>query len=88
MLFDTMSIMTYTFGIVLIYVVCLFFIKPLKLFFKLLINLAFGAVMIYIINFAGGVLGIKLGINFFTSAVSGFMGLPGIIMLYAVKVFL
>lgn len=88
MAFDISSVFLYTFGIVAVYVVCLFFIKPLKVLFRLLLNLAFGGAVLFAINLAGGVLGIKPGINLFTSAVAGFLGIPGVLLLFALKVFL
>jgi len=88
MIFDVASIMAYTVGIIVLYVFCLIFSKPVKLFAKLCINISFGAVLVYIFNLAGGFLGIKLGLNIFTSSVAGIMGIPGIILLFLLKVFL
>ena len=88
MLFDSMSIMAYIFGIVVLYAVCLFFMKPLKIIFRIVLNCAFGAVMLWVINLAGGILGVRLGINLFTSAAAGLMGVPGAALLLAIKMLL
>lgn len=88
MAFDPVSVFSCSFAIIAVYVLCLFFIKPIKLLFKLLLNLAFGGAALYAVNLAGGVLGITAGINLFTSAVAGFMGVPGILLLFALKIFL
>lgn len=88
MVFDTMSILGYVFGIIVLYVVCLFFIKPLKLVFRMVLNCAFGAVMLWGINYVGGIFGVQLGLNLFTSAVAGFMGVPGVALLYVIKMFI
>lgn len=58
---------------------------PIKAFIKLAFNCAVGAAAIYGINFVLGGLGLKVGINIFTAAVSGILGLPGVAALYAVK---
>ena len=88
MIFDTSSIIFGTLAIAAVYVACLFFLKPLKMVFRLCLNIAFGGAAVYVINLAGGILGIKIGLYLFTSAVAGFMGIPGVLLLYAVKTFL
>ena len=88
MLFDTMSIMAYAVGIIVLYVFCLFFSGAVKLLFKTLINIIFGGILVYVFNFAGGILGITLGVNIFTSTTAGILGIPGILLLFAIKAFL
>lgn len=88
MVFDTMSIMASVFGIIVIYVVCLFFIKPIKFVFRIALNVAFGGVMLWCINFVGGILGVKLGLNLFNAIVAGYMGVPGVVLLFIIKMFL
>lgn len=88
MLFDTMSIMAYAVGIIFIYIICLIFLKPVKLLAKLVINIIFGAILILVFNYAGGFLGMKLGLNIFTSSAAGILGIPGILLLLAIKVFI
>ena len=88
MLFDTMSIMAYAVGIIFIYIFCLIFLKPVKLIAKLVINILFGTVLVFVFNYAGGFLGLKLGLNIFTSSVAGILGIPGILLLLAIKVFI
>ena len=87
MAFDTMTLLGYAFGIIVLYVTCLFFMKPLKFIFRILINLSFGGVMIWAINSVGGILGVKLGLNVLTSCIAGYMGIPGVALLYIVKIF-
>ena len=85
MFFDTATIIGYVFGIIVLYAVCLFFIKPIKFIFRIVLNCAFGAVMLWGINFVGGILGVQLGINLFNSVVAGYMGIPGVILLFVIK---
>lgn len=87
-MFDAMSVTAYIVGIVVLYVACLFFIKPMKVIFRILLNCIFGAVMLWCINFVGGFFGIQMGINPFTAAVAGIMGIPGLALLYVIKIFL
>ena len=58
---------------------------PIKMLIKLALSCAVGAAAIYGINFIIGGLGLKVGINLFTAAVSGILGLPGVAALYIVK---
>lgn len=88
MVFDTMSIFGYVLGIIVLYVVCLFFIKPIKFIFRIVLNCSFGAVMLWGINFVGGILGVQIGINLFTSVIAGYMGAPGVVLLFAIKMFM
>lgn len=44
-------------------------------------RLVIGALFIFLINVVGGVLGIHLPINLFTVAVTGFLGIPGVVAL-------
>jgi len=85
MVFDTMSIIGCVFGIIILYVVCLFFIKPIKFIFRIVLNCAFGAVMLWGINFVGGILGVQLGLNLFNSVIAGYMGVPGVVLLFVIK---
>lgn len=58
---------------------------PIKMLIKLALSCGAGAAAIYGINFIIGGLGLKVGINLFTAAVSGILGLPGVAALYIVK---
>ncbi len=88
MAFDTMSILAYAFGIVVLYVVCIFFIKPLKFLLRILLNGAFGAVMLFFLNFVGGFFGVKLGLNVFSALTAGLMGIPGVFLMLFIKLML
>jgi len=54
---------------------------PLRLVFKLLINSAIGLFLLLLINFLGSPFSFSLPINLVTVLVSGFLGLPGVILL-------
>lgn len=58
---------------------------PLRWIFKLLLNAVMGFVMLFVVNFFGGFLGIELGMNLINALVAGFLGVPGIILLIALK---
>ena len=61
---------------------------PIRLILKLLINTAFGYIILFVVSFLGEFVGISLGINFINALVTGFLGIPGVILLIALKLFL
>lgn len=55
--------------------------KPIRWIFKLLLNAAFGFVLLFLVNFFGDPVGIYIGVNFVNALVAGFLGVPGVILL-------
>lgn len=61
------------------------FIIPLKLIFKLILNSILGGVLIFIINFIGGMWNFHIGLNVVTAIFVGILGIPGSIVLVLAK---
>ncbi len=61
--------------------------KPIRLIFKLLINAAFGFVLLFLVNFFGDPVGIYIGVNLINALVAGCLGVPGVILLVLIKMF-
>ena len=59
--------------------------KPIRLIVKLLINAAFGFVLLFLVNFFGDPVGIYIGVNFINALVAGCLGVPGVILLVLLK---
>lgn len=59
--------------------------KPIRWIFKLLLNAAFGFVLLFLVNFFGDPAGIYIGVNFVNALVAGFLGVPGVILLVLLK---
>ena len=85
MIFDTMSIMAYAVGLVLIYVFCRIFIRPIKWLAKCLINGVLGGLILAAVNFVGGFAGMYVIINPLTSLISGFLGVPGVLLVIVLQ---
>lgn len=81
MVYDSMSIMAYAIGLVMIYFICKLFVKPLKFIVKLIINGVIGGLILVTINFIGGFAGMNIIINPITSLITGFLGVPGIALI-------
>ena len=59
--------------------------KPLKWIFKLLLNALSGFIALILLNFVGGFFGFSLTVNFLNCLIAGFLGMPGVILLIAIK---
>ena len=58
--------------------------KPIKFIFKLLINTVLGFILLWLINFFGGGLGIALEMSLFNAVIVGLLGIPGVLLLLAI----
>ncbi|CAH2717601.1 Sigma-K factor-processing regulatory protein BofA [Neobacillus rhizosphaerae] len=59
--------------------------KPVRFAGQAVIKLLIGALFLFFLNVAGNRYGIHIPINFATSAVSGFLGIPGLFALVAIQ---
>ena len=75
------SIVIIVAGILLMVLLIRILSVPLRWLFKVLINAAIGYVALMIFNFFGGFIGLQIAINWITILVTGFLGLPGVILL-------
>ncbi len=58
--------------------------KPIRFIFKLLINTVLGFVLLWLVNFFGGGLGIALELSLLNALVVGLLGIPGVLLLLAI----
>ncbi|EKN67052.1 inhibitor of the pro-sigma K processing machinery [Neobacillus bataviensis LMG 21833] len=59
--------------------------KPARFVGHTAIKFLIGALLLFFLNVAGNRYGIHVPINFATSAVSGFLGIPGLFALVAIQ---
>ncbi len=57
--------------------------KPIRFLFKLLINTALGFVLLWLVNFFGGAIGIELELSVLNALLVGFLGIPGVLLVLA-----
>ena len=62
--------------------------KPVRFIGQAVVKLLIGALLLFFLNTAGNSIGIHVPINFATSAVSGFLGIPGLVALAAIQKFI
>jgi inhibitor of the pro-sigma K processing machinery len=60
-------------------------IKPVRFVGQSIIKLLIGAILLFFLNVGGDRYGVHVPINFATSAVSGFLGIPGLFALAAIQ---
>ena len=74
--------------VVLLFLFIRLCLAPLKLGWKLAVNTASGFICLWLLNLISGFTGILFPINAVTALITGFLGLPGIILLAAIQLFL
>lgn len=82
------SIITFLTCIIFIFIFGKIFIWPIKSILRLILNSIFGGILIYIINLIGANFNFHIGLNFLTSLIVGFLGMPGAILLIILKIIL
>lgn len=76
-------------AVVIFILLAKFFIWPLKILLKLIVNGALGIVILLLVNYFGTMyFNFFIGINALTALIAGFFGVPGVIFLILLKVFL
>ena len=59
--------------------------KPIKFVFKMLINTVLGFILLWLINFFGGGIGIWLDMSLLNALIVGVLGIPGVLLLLAIR---
>ena len=78
-------------GIILIFICLLaagfvkLFKEPMKLAFKVLLNILIGFIALILINFFGSFIGISIGINWINALIIGLLGVPGVALLLVLQ---
>ena len=73
---------------VALYVLIKLLATPIKWVFKMLINGIFGFALLFLANFVGGFFDFAIPVNIITCLVAGAFGIPGVIFLVVVILFL
>jgi inhibitor of the pro-sigma K processing machinery len=60
-------------------------IKPIKFLGQGVIKVLIGALLLFFLNAFGNQFGLHIPINFFTSAISGLLGIPGLVALVVIQ---
>lgn len=85
---DFQVILFFALGLVLLYFTGWLLLAPLKVILKLVINGIIGGLVLLLINLIGGVFSVTIAINPLSALIAGFFGIPGIILLFLLKLIL
>ncbi|NLI70209.1 MAG: SigmaK-factor processing regulatory BofA [Firmicutes bacterium] len=80
--------LTVIFSILVIYVLARLLYHPLRWFFRLLVHVAGGLIILVIFNFLASFWGISIGVNLVTGLLVGLMGVPGLVLLVCLQLIL
>lgn len=81
---DPIIIVTFLGGIIFLLLVLGAPIKPLRIVGQGMIKLIIGALFLFFLNAFGSAFDYHIPINFVTTTVSGFLGIPGVLLLIAI----
>ncbi|AFS77183.1 pro-sigma K processing inhibitor [Gottschalkia acidurici 9a] len=82
------TIFAFAFGLVALYIIGMILVIPIKIITKLIWNGIIGGILLILANLLGGLIGITVGINPITALVAGFLGIPGVILLFVLQIIL
>lgn len=84
---DAGTVFLFVSGFFLLYLCCRIFLKPIKWLFKTFTLCVAGGVFIAVINLFSDFTGVHFALNPLTSMITGFLGFPGLIMIWVLKIF-
>lgn len=82
---DLNIIIAFIIGLLLLLLVGRAMVVPLKWILKLLLNAMVGGIILWVINYFGGYLNVHIPINPITALVVGFLGIPGVVLLFVIQ---
>lgn len=81
-------VLFFALGLVVLYLVGWLLVAPLKFILKLILNGILGGIALFLLNLVGGLFGVTIGLNPWTALIVGILGLPGVVLLYILKLIL
>ena len=83
-----MEYLSFLIAMIVLYVILRLIALPMRLIIKLLLNALIGGVVLFLINLIGEQFGFTLEINWITSLIVGFFGIPGVIIVVLLHFFM
>lgn len=82
---DYNAVLAYAFGLLLIYVLIRLLFTPVKYTLFVLYHAVVGGLVLFCINILGAFAGIHLPLNLVSAVCAGYLGMPGVILLFALQ---
>ena len=77
----------YALGILIICISARIFLVPIKMLLRLILNSALAVAVLFLINLAGPLINVYIGINPVAALVGGILGIPGLCVLMLLQIF-
>jgi inhibitor of the pro-sigma K processing machinery len=59
--------------------------KPIKIVFKLLLNIVIGFIALFAINYLGSFIGVTVTVNWINAVIVGVLGVPGVALILLLR---
>lgn len=82
---NVQAIVAYAFGLLLLYLIAQTMLTPLKYLGWLVWKGLVGGLALFALNFVGTYLGFHIGLNPISALTAGLLGVPGIVLLFALR---
>ena len=82
-----MEYLSFLVALIVLYIVLKIIAAPVKIIIKLIINAFVGGVVLFLINFVGASFGFVLNITWLTSLIVGIFGVPGVVLVILLQMF-
>lgn len=82
---NVQAIVAYAFGLLLLYLIAQTMLTPLKYLGWLVWKGFVGGLALFALNFVGTYLGFHIGLNPISALTAGLLGVPGIVLLFALR---
>ncbi|MFA5675508.1 MAG: pro-sigmaK processing inhibitor BofA family protein [Christensenellales bacterium] len=82
---NMLEVLIFALGLITLYVIGWLLLVPFKLLFKAVCSSLLGAAVLLLINIFGGFFSVTIAINPLSAFITGYFGLPGIILLLIIK---
>ncbi len=77
---------SFAIGLALLWFICKILMVPIKIMWKLVINAIAGALLLLVVNFVGGLIGLSIPITPISALVAGVFGIPGVVLLVILQI--
>lgn len=78
-------IIAFVFGLLFLYLLGKIFVAPVKIIARLIVNAIIGGLLLWVIDYFGAYLGLRIPINPVTALIAGVLGVPGIVLLVVLQ---
>lgn len=75
-----MGYLSFFVAFIILYVILKVISVPVKIILKLMLNALIGGIVLFLLNLIGGRFGLVLDINWLSTLIVGFFGVPGVII--------